>query len=85
VGHLTVAEAYHAVSTASRRVLGLPPAGVAAGRAADLLAVRADSLDDAVARTPDDRIVLSRGRVIAVTETSRQTALPKSHASSYTK
>lgn len=85
VGHLTVVEAYRAVSTASREVLGLPPAGVTAGRAADLLAVRADSLDDAVARTPDDRIVLSRGRVIAITETSRQTALPTWPADSYTK
>jgi len=43
---------------------------------ADLLAVRAESLDDAVARCPDDRVVLSRGRVVAVTETSRRTALP---------
>ena len=76
VAHLSVAEAYNAVSAASRQVLGLPPAGVAPGLVADLLAVRAESLDDAVARAPEDRVVLSQGRVIAVTETTRRTALP---------
>jgi len=74
-GHVSVTEAYNAVSTNSREVLGLPPAGVAPGLVADLLAVRAVSLDDAVARTPDDRIVIGAGRVIAATETTRRTAL----------
>jgi cytosine/creatinine deaminase len=74
-GHVTVTEAYDAVSVNSREVLGLPPAGVAPGLVADLLAVRAVSLDDAVARTPDDRIVIRAGRVIATSETTRRTAL----------
>jgi cytosine deaminase len=73
--HLTVAEAYHAVSTAAREVLGLPPAGPTPGLAADLLAVRAGSLDDAVARTPDDRLVFADGRLVASTETRRQSVL----------
>jgi cytosine deaminase len=74
-GHVSVTEAYDAVSVNSRAVLGLPPAGVAPGLVADLLAVRAKSLADAVARTPDDRIVIRAGRVIAATETTRRTAL----------
>jgi cytosine deaminase len=74
-GHLTIAEAYDAVSTHARRVLGLPPAGVVVGAAADLLAVRARSLDDAVARSPEDRIVIHAGRVVACSRTVRRTAL----------
>jgi cytosine deaminase len=74
-GHLTIAEAYDAVSTQARRVMGLAPAGVVAGAVADLLAVRARSLDDAVARGPEDRIVIHAGRVVACSRTVRRTAL----------
>jgi cytosine/creatinine deaminase len=74
-GHLTIAEAYDAVSVQARRVLGLPPADVVAGAVADLLAVRATSLDDAVARSPEDRIVIQAGRVVACSRTVRRTAL----------
>jgi cytosine/creatinine deaminase len=77
-GHVSVTEAYDAVSVNARKVLGLPRAGVAPGLVADLLAVRAVSLDDAIARTPDDRIVIGAGRVIAATETTRRTALDES-------
>ena len=74
-GHLTIAEAYDAVSVQARRVLGLPSADVVAGAVADLLAVRAKSLDDAVARSPEDRIVIRAGRVVACSRTVRRTAL----------
>ena len=63
--HLSVEEAWTAVGPAARRVLGLPAAGPRAGLAADLLAVRAGSLADAVARAPQDRIVVRRGRVVS--------------------
>jgi cytosine deaminase len=73
--HITIADAYDMVSVASRKILGLAPAGVAPGLAADLLAVRAVSLADAVARAPEDRIVFRAGRVVATTRTLRRTAL----------
>jgi cytosine deaminase len=63
-GHLSVDEAYEAVSTASRRAMGLPAAGPEAGAAAELLAVRARSLREAVAFAPADRVVVRRGRVL---------------------
>jgi cytosine deaminase len=69
-GHLTVEQAYDAVSTGARTVLQLPAAGVAAGRAADLLAIRADALVDAIAEAPADRITIRAGEVIARTSTS---------------
>jgi cytosine deaminase len=69
-GHLTVEQAYDAVSTGARTVLQLPAAGVAAGLAADLLAIRADSLVDAIAEAPADRITIRAGEVIARTSTS---------------
>nr|WP_269330402.1 amidohydrolase family protein [Kineosporia babensis] len=74
-GHLSVQEAYHAVSDGARDVLGLPRAGVFAGAAADLLAIRAGSLGEAVAAASPDRIVLYRGAVVARTSVVSTTAL----------
>ena len=74
-GHLSVEEAYAAVSTGARTVLRLPAAGPSPGLTADLLAVRADSLVDAVASAPADRITIRRGTVIARTTASRWTEL----------
>lgn len=70
-GHLSVSEAYHAVSAGARDIMGLPVAGVAAGLSADLLAIRASSLEEAVAGAPQDRTVLSRGRLVSISRTSR--------------
>lgn len=70
-GHLSVDEAYRAVSEGARDIMGLPVAGVAAGLSADLLAIRSSSLEEAVAGAPQDRIVLSRGRFVSVSRTSR--------------
>jgi cytosine deaminase len=69
-GHLTVEQAYDAVSRGARSLLQLPAAGVAAGLAADLLAIRSASLVDAIAEAPADRITLRAGKVIARTSTS---------------
>lgn len=66
-GHLSVEQAYAAVSTDARRIMGLPEAGPEPGAVADLLAVRASSLAEAVLTAPSDRIVLRRGRVVSRT------------------
>ncbi|WP_221585835.1 amidohydrolase family protein [Microbacterium sp. G2-8] len=69
--HVPVDEAWEAVSSGARAVMGRPAAGVDVGKRADLLAVRAASLAEAVATAPADRVVISRGRVVARTETTR--------------
>lgn len=75
-GHLSVSEAYRAVSDGARGIMGLPAAGVRRGAAAELLAIRASSLEEAVASAPHDRIVLRRGRLVSVSRTSRSVAVP---------
>lgn len=70
-GHLSVSEAYRAVSVGARDIMGLPEAGVATGLSADFLAIRSSTLEEAVAGAPQDRIVLSRGRIVSVSRTSR--------------
>lgn len=64
-GHLTLDEAYAAVSSGARDVLGLPPAGPVPGAAAELLAVRADSLAEAVGGASPERLVIHRGALVA--------------------
>ena len=70
-GHLGVEEAWEAVGPTARRVLGLPAAGPEPGAAADLLAVRAGTLADAVARAPEDRVVVRAGQVVATSRVRR--------------
>ncbi|WP_144713654.1 amidohydrolase family protein [Curtobacterium pusillum] len=72
--HLTPDEAYAMVSDGARSVMGLPPAGVFPGARADLLALSASTVTDAVANAPADRIVLARGRLVARTEVRRTVA-----------
>jgi cytosine deaminase len=74
-GHLTPDEAYAMVSDGARSVMGLPPAGVFPGARADLLALAAANVTDAVANAPADRIVLARGRLVARTEVRRTIAV----------
>jgi len=74
--HLTIDEAYAAVSTGAREVMGLPPAGPVVGARADLLAIRATGLEDAVATAPADRVVLHAGRLVARSRTVREIAEP---------
>jgi cytosine deaminase len=74
--HLTVDEAYDAVSTGARSVLGLPPAGPAVGARADLLAVRGASLGEVVAGAPADRYVIHDGQLVAYGEERRAVAAP---------
>ena len=69
-GHVTADEAFHAVSAGARDVMGLAPAGPTPGAQADLVAIRAQHLTQAIAEAPGDRIVLHRGRIVARTTSS---------------
>ncbi|MDI2132011.1 amidohydrolase family protein [Yinghuangia seranimata] len=64
---LTPDQAYAAVSVDARDTMRLPQAGPEPGAVADLLAVRAGSLAEALASPPVERIVFRRGRVISRT------------------
>ncbi len=64
-------EAYDAVSTSARAVLGLPEVRVEAGFPAELLAVRGDRLAG-VLSLAYSRIVVHRGRVVARTSAVRE-------------
>lgn len=68
-GHQRVADAYESVSAAARALMGLPETRIAPGYPANLLAIRGDNLADAVGRASEDRVVISRGRIIARTQT----------------
>lgn len=82
-GHLSVDEAYAAVSTGARDVMGLPVAGVSVGARAELLAVRGSDLVGVVATATADRYVLHEGRLVAQSETHTQVAAPASLTTSY--
>jgi cytosine deaminase len=72
--HLDPATAYHLVSNAARRLMGLPEIGLEPGDPAELLAVRASSLREAVAFAPADRLVFHRGRLVARTSSTTEIA-----------
>jgi cytosine deaminase len=67
-GHLSSREAWDAVSGGARRCLGLPVPAVAPGAVAELVALRAETLDAAVAGAATARLVFPRGRPAARTE-----------------
>jgi cytosine/creatinine deaminase len=75
-GHLAPAEAMDAVTVGARDVMGLPAAGPVPGARADLVAVRADSIGEAVAFASADRVVVHRGRLVSRTTVSTRTATP---------
>lgn len=64
-GHLSPEVAMEAVSTVGRRVLGLPAAGIAVGAAAELVALPARSVREAIGFAPGSRIVVHAGRVVS--------------------
>jgi cytosine deaminase len=79
--HLDPDEAYHAVSAAARAVMGLPEVRVEAGFPAELLAIRAASVREAIAAASPERVVVHRGRVVSRTRLSHQLpALAESRA-----
>lgn len=63
-GHLLPAEAYHAVSTATRALMGLAPAGPTIGQVADLVLIDAVDVREAIACAPPARTVVRAGRVV---------------------
>jgi cytosine deaminase len=67
--HLTIDEAWSLVGPAVRRVLGLTPVEVAPGAPAELVAIRAGCVREAIAEQPPDRLVFHRGRLVARTTT----------------
>ncbi|GGF38371.1 amidohydrolase family protein [Subtercola lobariae] len=75
-GHLTLDEAYTAVSDGAREVLALPEAGVKVGAAAELLAVRGSSLSDVIANASADRYVIHAGNLVAQSSVSYDVAEP---------
>ena len=66
-GHLSTQEARHAVTTAGREVLGLPPAAAERGCAADFLLVPDLPMDEILAGAQPARLVIHGGRVVADT------------------
>jgi len=75
-GHLTLDEAYAAVSSGARSVMSLPVAGVEVGAAAELLAVRGLTLSDVIANASADRFVLHAGTLVAQSVVSYDVAAP---------
>lgn len=76
-GHLTIDEAYTAVSTGARAVMGLTDAGPRVGARADLLAIRGTDLADAVAQASAARHVIHRGALVASTSVHTTVAAPR--------
>ena len=77
-GHLSLDEAYHAVSDGARSVMSLPEAGVFVGAAAELLAVRGANLSDVVANASADRYVIHAGNIVAQSSVTYDIAAPRS-------
>lgn len=75
--HLTLDEAYAAVSTGARDVMGLPPAGPFPGAAAEFLAVRAGSLAEVIADAGPDRLVIHAGSLVARSTLTVELASPR--------
>jgi cytosine/creatinine deaminase len=76
VAHRSPADAYASVSGAARAVMGLPPVDVAPGSPAELVAVRAGSLVEAVGAASPERVVVHAGRVVARTTVQVEFAAP---------
>ena len=74
--HLDPDAAYELVSGAARAVMGLEPVRFEHGAPAELLAVRASSLREAVATTTEARLVIHAGRVVARTVVEQHTLIP---------
>ncbi|WP_307812130.1 amidohydrolase family protein [Lacisediminihabitans changchengi] len=79
-GHLTLDEAYAAVSAGARDVMNLPVAGVQIGAAAELVAVRGTNLSDVVANASADRYVIHAGSLVAQSTVSYEIAAIRSNS-----
>lgn len=70
--HLPVDRAYAAVGADARQVLGLDSAGPVPGHRADLLAIRANGLAEAVGKATEDRLVFRAGVLVSRTTVRRE-------------
>lgn len=70
VAHLDPDTAYHLVSNAARRAMGLEEIHLRVGDPAELLAIAATTTREAIAFAPADRLVFHRGKVVALTAAS---------------
>ncbi|MFF5147596.1 amidohydrolase family protein [Streptomyces sp. NPDC013157] len=71
-GHLAPDEALYAVTAGARTVLGLPAAGPHEGAVADLLAVRAQTVSEALGASCPERLVFAGGRLVSRTSVVRE-------------
>jgi cytosine deaminase len=71
-GHESPQRAYAAVSDNARHVLGVPAVRISPGSPAELLAIRAGCLREALATARPERLVISAGRVVARTTIQRE-------------
>jgi cytosine deaminase len=81
-GHLSVTEAYRAVSTDARRAIGLVAGSTEVGSPADLFAIRARSLHEALADASEARVVFKHGSLVAATSVTTTWTGPVDTASS---
>lgn len=75
-GHLTIDEAWTAVSDGARDVMALPVAGAVSGARAEFVAIRGTSLAQVVADAPAERHVIHAGRLVATTTVHSEIAVP---------
>lgn len=69
--HLAVDEAWALISTNARRLMARESVTVSPGSPAELVAIRAASVREAIADQTEDRVVIHRGRVVARTTVDR--------------
>ncbi len=69
--HLSLSEAWWAVTGGARAAMGLEGGRLAVGQPADVLVAQGRDLEDAVSRASATRTVLRRGRVISRTTVTR--------------
>jgi imidazolonepropionase-like amidohydrolase len=65
LAHLLPHQGLEVVSANARRALALPPLQIEPGSVADLVAVKVESVREAIAFGPPERIVLHRGVVVS--------------------
>jgi cytosine deaminase len=75
-GHLSLTEAYTAVSDGARSVMSLPRAGVQVGARAELLAIRGRTLSEVIAGAPADRYVIHAGSLVSRSVVHHEVAAP---------
>lgn len=75
-------EAYRAVSTDARRAIGLVAGSTEVGSPADLFAIRARSLHEALADASEARVVFKHGSLVAATSVTTTWTGPVDTASS---